>query len=286
MSLPDDLASLPKPAVIKEVSSSVILDRKITTLQQLYDANGLPYTVSKTAYDPAIIQLETSALDETLLRQDINEVARARLLAFAEGSDLDHLAAFYDVSRLLDESDDRLKKRVILAIQGRSTGGTEARYKFIAMTADLRVSDAIVYTVGRSPVIYIAIFSTSVDGVTSADLIEAVDAALQAADARMINDTVVVRTAVRTVINIAADVWLLPDASLDVLAAAKMALVSAWAATQAMGRDFAQSWWTARLMIDGIHRLVPLTPVGDITVPPDEAVALGTITLNYRGRDY
>jgi phage-related baseplate assembly protein len=286
MTLPSDLANLPTPTIIQEISASEILDRKIATLQQLYTANGLPYNVSRTAYDPAIIQLEVSALDETLVRQRINEAARARLLAYATGSDLDHLALFYDVTRMTGEADARLVKRVRLAIQGRSTGGTEPRYRLAAMSADIRVADVIVYTVRRSPVIHVAIFSTDVSGVADADLISAVDAVLQTPEVRMVNDIIVVRTAIRTVVNISASVWLLPDASMSVLSAMQASLRDAWDQAQALGRNFAVSWWTSKLMLDGVHRIVPLSPIGNIIVPPDEAVALGDISLTFMGRDY
>lgn len=286
MSFPDELASLPKPTVVEELDVETILARKKTTLQGIYDREGLPLTVLNTAYEPSTIQLETSSEDELNLRARINDAARARLLAFATGADLDHLAAFYEVFRMEGESDQRLKLRVILAIQGRSTGGTEERYRYFALTADIRVADAIVYTVGRSPVIHVALFSTDATGQANAALISIVDAALKDRKVRMANDTIVVGTAIRTIVNLEANVWLLPSADLSTLQAMESSLRSAWGVSQALGRDFVSTWWVSKLMLDGVHKIEPVQPISDVVVPSDEAVAIGTVKLNFIGRGF
>ena len=53
-----------------------------------------------------------------LLRNRINIAARGQLLAYAAGTDLDHLAAFYGVERLAGEGDERLRLRIQLRIKG------------------------------------------------------------------------------------------------------------------------------------------------------------------------
>ncbi len=278
-----DLTALPAPQVVEEISFETILAAMKTDLVARF-----PSIEPTLALESAVVVkvLQVCAYREIIVRARINDSARANLLAFATGNDLEHLATFYDVARMPGEKDDRLKRRVILAIQGRSPGGTAARYASIAMAADIRVEDAIVYTVGKSPVIHVAIFSTDPDGVAGADLIAIVNAALQAPDKRMVNDTIVTQSAVRRVVNIEANVWLLPDTSLSVLQTMETSLRAAWAKTQALGRDFTERWWTARLMLDGVHRVEPVLPVGDVIIPPAEAMAIGTVTLNFMGRAY
>lgn len=288
------LSQLPPPQVVEQLDYEVLFARQTAKFKALWSevraANpdaGLPdYDVAMLETDPPVIVNEAESYRELLIRQRVNEAAVARLLAFATGGNLDHLAAFYDVVRMAGEKDDRLKQRVILAIQGRSTGGTEARYKYIALSAEIHVRDAIVYTVGRSPVINVAIFSDAADGVANASLIAAVNAALQAGDSRMVNDTIIVRTAVRRVVDLVANVWLLPDTSIGLLATMETTLRDAWANTQSLGRDLTERWWTARLMLEGVHKVEPVTPVGDTIAPPDEALAIGTVTLNFMGRAF
>jgi phage-related baseplate assembly protein len=281
--MPIDLSKLPAPTVIEEISFE-----NIVTATKADLVSRLPAIEPTLQLESAVVNKAIQAFSyrETLGRARVNDAARANLLAFAGEGDLDHLAAFYDVARMAGEDDARLSDSVILAIQGRSTGGTEPRYKFVAMSADIRVQDAVVYTVGRSPLIHVAVYSTEPDGVAPADLVAKVDAALQRADVRMVNDTISVASAVRQVVNLTADLWLLPDADGDTLTRAVDALRTAWASARALGRDLTVSWWTAQLMISGVHRVSPTSPVSDITVPPASALSLGTITLTNRGRAF
>lgn len=290
-----DITNLPPPQVIEQFDYEQIVARQKATFQDVWEtirqdnpSLSLPdYDVAMLVTDPVVIGIEAESYREDLLRARINDALKATLLAFARGNDLDNLAFFYDVSRMAGELDDRLVQRVILAIQGRSTGGTEPRYKFIAMSADIRVRDAVVYTEGRSPLIRVAVFSTTPGGVASADTLANVNAALQNPAVKMVNDTIVVASAVQQVVDIEADVWLLPDAdATTTLTAAEVNLRAAWAVAQGLGRDLTTSWWSAKLMIEGVHKATPVTPSSDTVAPPAQAIAIGTVKLNNKGRAY
>jgi len=101
-----DLASLPTPAVIETLSFETIFSELQTEFQSRY-----PNYSALLASDPAVKLLEVAAYREVLLRNRINAAAKASLLAFATGSDLDHLAAFYGVERLAAEDDEALRLR-------------------------------------------------------------------------------------------------------------------------------------------------------------------------------
>jgi phage-related baseplate assembly protein len=285
-----DITTLPAPAVIQEVDYEVILARQ--KAQFITEWNALRVTYPELpAYDtlsiesdPVGIVTQAESYREVLLLARINEAARARLLAFAAGSDLDQLAAFYDVVRQVGETDTRLKTRVILAIQGRSTGGPKERYKSIAMNADVRVASVEVYRVGRSPLIYVAIYSTEPNGVASEGLLTIVRAALENDNVQLVNDEFVVASAVLTVVNLVANIWLLPDADEATVTRAATALRDAWAIEQQLGRDLIREWWVSKLMISGVHKITPVT--ADVIVPPSQAAAIGTITLNLQGRAF
>ena len=91
-----DLSKLPAPQIIEELDYEIILTEMRKKLQEL-----LPeWTGHELESDPANNVLEVAASREMLLRQRVNEAARAVLLAFANDSDLDHLAAFYPERRL------------------------------------------------------------------------------------------------------------------------------------------------------------------------------------------
>ncbi len=287
-----DLSTLPVPRVIEEVDFEAIVDRQVTKFKERWALTraahpelALPdYDVQMLETDPAVILNEAESFREILLRARINDAARANLLVFAAGTDLDHLAAFYGVERIAGEPDVRLRQRVVLAIQGRSTGGTVPRYKYVAMTASLQVADVKVYPIGRGPEVHVAVYSAAGDGVASPQLLALVSAALNDQAVRMVNDVIVVASAVQTVVNLAADVWLLPDTDEQVIEQMEAALRSGWALERALGRDLVQAWWVSRLMIGGVHKVAPLAPAGDVIANPYEAISIGTVDLQLKGR--
>jgi phage-related baseplate assembly protein len=280
--LQSQLSGLPKPAIIETLSYEEIRQRSIDRLVSL-DPEGFDAILES---DPVIKLIEVDAYNEFVLRQRVNDAVRANLLAFAAGSDLDHLAAFYGVIRMVGELDDRLRLRVILAIEGRSTGGTEPRYKFIAMSSDIRVSNVAVYTVGRDPTIRVAVFSNDNGGVADAILLGKVDAALQDINVRMVNDTIVVAAAATNTYNISVQAWLLPTASNDTAALMEASLRTAFAAEMQLGRDITIAWIIGKLMIAGVQNVTVILPTATIVVPPNQAAALGTVTILVKGRDF
>jgi len=287
-----DLAALPPPQIIGEVDYEAIVARQNAAFQAEWSAlravhPDLPeYDVSMLETDPAVIINQAESYREVSLLAAINDAARARLLAFARGSDLDQLAAFYDVVRQPGELDTRLKTRVILAIQGRSTGGPKERYKSVVMNADVRVASVEPYRIYRSPLIYIAVFSTEPNGIASPDLLAKVRAALTDENVQLMNDVFVVSSAILNVANLAFVIWLLPDADEATVTRAITSLRAAWANEQMLGRDLVREWWVSKLMIAGVHKVVATSPIVDIVAAPSEALAIGSVTATLRGRAF
>lgn len=279
-----DLSALGSPGIFESLSTEAIIAARKGEIVAKAPAYGLAYDVDGLETDPAVILIEEAAYKETLLRARGNDIARARYLHFASGAEVDHLGAFYDTTRMSGEDDARYKGRIILGIQGRSTGGTAPRYRYIAVSSSLRVADAVVYTEGDSPVVHVAVFSADNNGVADADLLATVRAALNASAVRMVSDTINVRSAVVLTQAVTADVWLLPDTPDAVVPAMAAALPGQWQSARGLGRDLTRSWITAKLMGDGIQRVDVLTPAADVTMSPHEAVSIGAVTLNIRGR--
>lgn len=286
MALPDELAHLPPPSLVQEISYEESLAAMRARLVAIFNDVGINYNVENLETDPGQILLQVANYELVMMRVRINEAIRSWFLAYSYGSDLDVLANWYDVTRMVNESDDALKRRVIEAIRGRSPGGTEPRYRSIALGASPMVADAAVYTVGRDPTIHVAVFSTESGGVAGANLLATVNAALQDPNVRMVNDTIVVAGAAQQQIDIVANLWLLPEASDGVVDIAKSNLQNSWASQMRLGRDLTLSWLTSKLQVDGVHRVEVLSPSSDIAIPFNQAGALGTVTLNLMGRAY
>lgn len=125
------------------------------------------------------------AYREMLLRQRINDAARATLVALARGANLAHLGALFNVQRLLItpenaqttlptpavmESDSQLRQRIPQAMEGMSVAGPMAAYEFHARSADGRVADAS--AISPSPAcVTLSVLSTEGNGTASKALI-------------------------------------------------------------------------------------------------------------------
>lgn len=166
-----NLAQLPALTVVKPVDYETIVADIATRA-------GIENT---TASDPAYRVALAAAYRETLLRQDANEQSRGLMLAFAVGSQLDHLGATYyrdadglAVVRLTDESDDDYRARLQLSPEGLSVAGPDGAYIFNAKSADADVKDASVASPAPVEVV-VTVLSHSGDGVATTALCNTVD---------------------------------------------------------------------------------------------------------------
>lgn len=276
------LKSLPDPQVVRGFSyESILMDMRNAAVARFPSFAGF----IDLETEPARIVLEVAAAHAISLLARVNDAARANLLAFAGGGDLDQLAAFYDVVRLVSETDEALRRRTVLEIAGRSPGGTVDRYRAKALGASVLVKDAHVWRDSLTPIVHVSIISTINGGVASPSLITTVTDSLNAGAVRMVNDTINVVGAVSFVQPVEADVWLLngtPRSTLDDLVTS---LVTDWETEGGIGRDLTRSWITARLLPPGVQKVSIVRPAADVLVPDHEALALGTVTLNFMGRD-
>lgn len=281
-----DLTTLATPRVIETVSYASILDQAIADLKERFLKSGITYDVGNLETDPAKILVEVSSAREIIIRQRINDAAKANLIAYASGSDLDQLAAFYDVTRLAGENDIQLRARVVLAIQARSPGGSSYWYKQAALRADTRIKDVVVYREMFWPIIHVAVLSSQDGGVPDKAMLDAVTAEIMSDRVRLLNDTIIVEAAVTQTVDVAADIWLLPDASSNLVTELEGILRKAWQEESGVGFDLEISWLESRLHIEGVKKVVVTSPTASIINSEGSATALGTITLTNKGRDY
>ena len=274
---------LPPPAILEELAFEALLSTIVADAQARLAAVGITWDVGALETDPVMILCQAFAYREMMLRARVNDAARANLLAFAGTSDLDHLAAFYDASRLDGETDERLRDRVWMTILGRSAGGPVERYKAVAMAASLQVRDVAIWREGRCPTVRVAVLSTDT-GEASPELLASVLAALEAPEVRVVSDRFEVVSAIQTVQDVALTVRLAPDAPesrrMDVAAAVR----AAWQAEQLLGLDLTTSCLTAKAMIPGVTRVAVTWPTKDVVALPHEAIGLGGIEIIDGGR--
>jgi phage-related baseplate assembly protein len=238
--------------------------------------------------DPVSKLLEAFSYKQLLLVEYANTRAMANLLPFSSGGDLDQLAAFYDVVRLTDETDDAFRYR-IQAKQSAGKGGAQ-HYKYWALTADPRVLDAVVYStdgangynMGGS--VTVAILSNEFpDYRPSSNLLAVVNDQLRRDDVKILTDIVNVVPAKQISAKVQAEVMLLSSAPYTTIATAKAALVDAFNKAQAIGRDLTQSWIMSTLMVTGVHSVKLVSPSSDLIAEANEYITLDDVTLTFTG---
>ena len=201
-----DFPGLPPPAIIEALDYETLLtERKVRLVAAApeYLRAGIAAALQLES-EPLTIELQQQAYTELLLRQRINEAAKASLLAYATGTDLDNRAADYGVSRLLItpadpyatppaeaiwESDDRLRYRCLLALAGLTTTGSRGAYLFHAMTASANIRHAQVVT-PEPGLVRVYLLDQRGDGVPERSLLDTVQAYLSAETRIPLCDTV------------------------------------------------------------------------------------------------
>lgn len=288
-----DLSQLAAPNVIEALDFETILGAMLADL--------ISRDTSFTALvesDPAYKILEVAAYRELLIRQRVNDAARAVMVAYATGADLDQIAANYDVARLLItpaddttipptaavyESDDEFRTRIALSLEGYTTAGSRGSYIFHALSADGDCKDVSVTSLIPGTV-NVAVLSRTGNGEAPAETINAVTIGLNDEVVRPLCDTVVVDSAIITEYNIQAALTLFPGTGqAEVLAAAQAAAEAYAAAQHRIGRDITRSGIYAALHQPGVQNVNITAPVADIVIGWNEAAYCTGVTLTIGG---
>ena len=275
----NDLASLPTPAVIEPLSFETIFEELQTEFQSRY-----PDYSALLASDPAVKLLEVAAYREVLLRNRINAAAKASLLAFAMGSDLDHLAAFYGVTRLTDETDEALRLRTRQRIIGFANAGGAAHYRYWALSASPEVADVEVDSPepGR---VRVSVLAKGEEQTVSNAVLDAVRAVVLRDDIRVLTDTIEVVPAELIPVMVHARLWLYPDAPMETLTSIQAVFAFTLAACAGLGWDLTRSWIVGQLQRAGVHKVDLVSPATDIRVAANQAVRLLSLNLEFAGRE-
>jgi phage-related baseplate assembly protein len=271
-----DLSSLPAPVVVEQLSFETIFAAMLADLQARD-----PEFSALVESDPAYKILEVAAYREVIIRQRINDAARATMLAYALGSDLDHIGALFGVTRLVIteanlsaippipavmESDADFRGRITLSLEGFSTAGPKGAYIFHALSAHPDVLDVSATSPDPGEVL-ISVLSRVGNGQPTTTVINAVAAALNDESIRPLTDLVTVQAASKVNYHITASLYTYPgpDSSV-VLTAALTALDAYIASVLKVGFDITLSGIYAALHQPGVQRVNLTHPTSNITI--------------------
>lgn len=297
-----DLNQLAAPDVVEELDFETILTERKATLVSLYPEDQQE-AISRTLTlesEPIVKLLQENAYREVIWRQRVNESARAVMLAYAAGHDLDNLGANYNVERLVItpaddttlpptpavmESDTDYRLRIQQAFEGMSVAGSTGAYQFHGRSADGRVADISVISPAPACVT-ISVLSRENNGIASDDILAIVRNALNDEDVRPVADRVTVQSATIVDYTIDAALYLYPGPESEpVLSAAKEKLQAYITAQHRLGRDIRKSAIYAALHVEGVQRVELAAPMSDIVLDDTQASWCSEYSVTIGGND-
>lgn len=271
-----DIATLPPPSVVEPLDFEAILAAQRTDLIARYPEAA---DVLDLESEPLAKLMEVFAYRELLYRARVNDAARAHLVAFATGSDLEHLGAFYNVPRIDGEADDRYRRRILLRVAALAGNGTKEHYEHVALTASQTVQDAIATQPWPGSVnVQLWLADHSQAEATQAQVL----AALTAPAARPLGVPVSVSLAKPRHIHLTARLLREGGAPVNLVDQVLESLPAAMAAYARLGRAVPRSWITTRLHVAGIARVTypdDAAPPEVTTLAADEYPVWGTVQL-------
>lgn len=297
-----DLSQLPPPVVVEPLDFETLFNARkaaFIALYPAYEQDVISRTLSLES-EPITMLLEENCYRELLLRQRVNEAARAVMVAYSVGSDLDQLAANFNVERLtitpeddsvvppvpaVMESDADLRVRTPQAFEGLSVAGPTAAYEFFGLSADGRVSD--VSAVSPSPAcVTISVLSREGDGTDSQELIDIVARALDGEEVRPVADRVTVQAAEIVPYEIDATLYIYPGPESEPIRQASEQKLQAYIADQRrLGRDIRLSAIYAALHVEGVQRVELAQPLADMVLNDNQASNCTGYTITVGGYD-
>lgn len=291
-----DLSKLTMPDVVETLDFETILAARKTRMRAiLTEHNLLPNWDPDNESDPIVAMLEEDSYAELNMRQRVNDAAKACMVAYATGTDLDHIAAMFGVTRLVlseadqtkqiaatYESDADLRNRVVLAPDGYSVAGPEGAYTYHALSASSEVLDA---SASSSTPGQVDVYILPRNGETASDaLCKTVLDHLSDETRRPLTDYVVVHPAeiVRYSISAEINTFSGPDSSV-VMASAQSRIETYTANAMRLGRAITLSGVYAALHTDGVEKVNLTSLSADIVCAISQAPVCSGINLRYAG---
>lgn len=280
-----DLSQLPPPTVVEPLDYETIYAERKAAFLALLPVNEQAVMEQTLALEsePVSKLLQESAYRELILRQRINEAARAVMLAFAAGADLDHLAALYGVLRQWNgdifESDTALRARVQLAPEGFTVAGPKLSYEFHTRSVSTDIRSVNVYSSSPGQV-DVVILTYSNDGIATDQMIGAVYTALSHETIRPLCDRVVVARPTLITYSITATLLVGSGSDSETIRQAALAAVTNYTSDNfRAGFTVPISGIYSSLHQPGVIRVEMESPIDDIECAPGQAARCTNIYL-------
>lgn len=298
-----DMSTVAPPDVVQPIDfEAVLADLKVEMLARLPALAD----VLELESEPITKLLQLMAYREVLLRQRVNEAARAVMVAYAVAGDLEQIGANYGVTRLPGETDLRLRHRVQQAFNRLAAAGPAEAYRqhALGVSADIRDVQVFSEAPGRVTVSVLALArvpaaeaspdqaaagqalfgASTVPGMVNTiqpnggPLLLQVLAALNAENVRPLTDHVVVRAPRAIAYTVDAVLEVLPGPDPELVRARRNAALLAYLRScQTQGTDVTRAGITAALVEPAVKDVRLAAPLANVVVGAGEiAVCIGS----------
>lgn len=291
-----DLSQLPRAALIETLDYEAILAAQKAYVVSTWDA----YRAGRTDLpaldtlgletEPITVILEAFAYRETVLRALVNDKARAVLLPYATGTDLDAIGTLFDTARRviavdaqgndIYQGDPEYREEIELAPEAFSVAGPEGAYEYFARRSHASIMDASALN-PQSNRIDVVLLSRDGDGTASDEAISAAYVALSAKTTRPLTDDVRVRSADIVTTAVSLTLYVLPGPAPEAIRAAALDAVNQYRASRRrIGVPLRVDGLNAAAHAAGdIERAVVNSPAADVDPGPYGAVNVTTVNI-------
>jgi phage-related baseplate assembly protein len=272
-----DFSQLPPPAVIETLAYEDILSSYKARVLAAMPTLARALNMEQSALN---IILETEAFGELIVRARINAAARAVMLPFAVGTDLDNLAAFYNVIRAVNadgtkESDTRFRIRIHESPESFSSAGSPGAYRFFARTADPSIFDVSAMKINALGGVKVTIMNSIATPAPTSSQITNVLTYLNADNRKVLTDALTVTGPKIITTTIEANLTLYPGPDQGiVIAAVQAALKSLQARVAKLGYGLERSAIYSALMQEGVQGVELISPKTDLVPGLDGCVSI------------
>lgn len=292
-----DLSKLDAPKVLEDLNYETLLAERKAEFIALFPQEERPFWQARLNLEsePITKLLQEVVYLQLLERSRINQAAQATMLAYATGSDLDVIAANFNVQRQVVqvennsvtpkipavlEDDTSLRLRTQLAFEGLSVAGPRSAYVFHALSAHPEVADVSV--VSPEPAhVTVTILSRIGQGTASETVLQAVRERLNDDNIRPIGDRVTVQSATIHNYTIHAKLHLYRGPEYEPIKAEALKKLTAYTEEKRrLGRDISLSGIYAALHLEGVQRVELLAPTADIVLPNSKSAYCTNIQID------
>ncbi|TGY50823.1 baseplate assembly protein [Rodentibacter pneumotropicus] len=291
-----DLSKLNAPKVLEDLNFETLLTERKAEFIALFPQEEQDFWRARLNLEsePITKLLQEVVYLQLLERSRINQAAQATMLAYATGSDLDVIAANFNVQRQIIQTEDNsvtpkilaileddtsLRLRTQLAFEGLSVAGPRSAYVFHALSAHPEVADVSVISPEPAQVT-VTILSRIGQGTASEQVLNAVRKKLNDENIRPIGDRVTVQSAVIHSYNIRAKLHLYRGPEYEPIKAEALKKLTAYTEEKRrLGRDISLSGIYAALHLEGVQRVELLSPSADIVLPSSKSAYCTDIHL-------